>query len=133
MLKKSKEVRPDARVILISAFATASTAVEAMKEGAYDFVTKPVKKSLLLSAVDKAMERHSLRAENRRLRAMLEQGGVGSLIGRAPRFTRTMQLIRQVAPSEASVLILGESGTGKELAARAIHSLSERSSGHSWQ
>ncbi len=129
LLKLLRKTVSHSEVIVITAYGTVDEAVEAMKEGAYDFITKPIKPVLLMSTVEKALEHHSLRIENERLRRMLEEGSVPHMVGRSPVFHNTLQLMKQVAPSEATVLILGESGTGKELAARAIHRMSSRASG----
>jgi len=104
--------------------------VKAMKDGAYDFLTKPFRREQLLKLISKALERRDLIEQNRalqqRLDDLLQQGAV---IGSSPAFRRTMALVEQVADSSATVLIQGESGTGKELVARTIHARSARSRG----
>src|SRR4029450_11690771 len=107
--------------VLMTAYGTVENAVEAMKQGAYDFVTKPIKRAHLVRVVGKAIEKRSLVQENRSLRAQLAAEQRRSLIGQALSWRRTMEIVMQAAPSQAAVLVLGESGTGKELLARAIH------------
>jgi two-component system, NtrC family, response regulator HydG len=102
-----------------------------MKEGAYDFITKPVKRHAIVKSVRQALEKVSLVAENRALRARLAElapagSGAGPLIGDAPAFRAVLDTLRQAAPTSATVLLTGESGTGKELAARLVHDLSPR-------
>jgi Response regulator containing CheY-like receiver, AAA-type ATPase, and DNA-binding domains len=128
LLKAVKAVRPETEVILLTAYGTVETAVKAMKEGAYDFITKPPKRQELLNAVRRAFDRVSLVAENRALKASLAAltGGERVLVGQSPAFRRVMDMMRMAAPSPATVLLLGESGTGKELFARAIHENSPR-------
>jgi two-component system response regulator HydG len=114
----------------MTAYGTVETAVSAMKEGAYDFITKPVKRHAIVKSVRQALEKASLVAENRALRAQLAGlGSSGGLIGAAPAFRAAVDVLRQAAASSATVLLQGESGTGKELAARLIHDLSPRASG----
>ncbi|MFY0530047.1 sigma-54-dependent transcriptional regulator [Archangium gephyra] len=132
LLKASRTIRPDVEVVLMTAYGTVETAVAAMKDGAYDFITKPLKRHSLVKSVQKALERHELAAENRVLKAKLaEMGNTGgrSMVGQSPAFRAMMDTIRQAAPSTATVLLLGESGTGKELAARALHEQSNRAKG----
>ena len=130
LLKLAKEVAPDVDVILLTAFGTVEEAVRAMKDGAIDFLTKPLQRAQLLRVVRQALERRSLiqqnRALQRRLDDLLRQGNA---IGVSPAFKQMMTLVQQVADSSATVLIQGESGTGKELAARAIHDGSPRHAG----
>ncbi|WNG59578.1 sigma-54-dependent Fis family transcriptional regulator [Archangium gephyra] len=132
LLKASRTIRPDVEVVLMTAYGTVETAVAAMKDGAYDFITKPLKRHSLVKSVQKALERHELAAENRVLKAKLaEMGNAGgrSMVGQSPAFRAMMDTLRQAAPSTATVLLLGESGTGKELAARALHEQSNRARG----
>src|SRR5690606_31632271 len=113
-----------------TAFATPDTAIEAMKAGAYDYLTKPFKIDEIQVVVRRALERLTLTAENQRLRDELR--GVHSLdrmTGRSAPMLKVFELIRKVAPTRANVLVRGESGTGKELVARALHNLSDRSDG----
>jgi two-component system response regulator HydG len=129
LLKAAHAVAPETEVILMTAHGTVETAVEAMKEGAYDFVTKPLKRAHIVRAVRKALEKRHLVEENRSLRAQLEASRKRALIGNAVPWRRTVEIVMQAAVSEATVLLLGESGTGKELLARAIHESSPRKTG----
>jgi len=132
LLRASRMVSPDTEVVLMTAYGTVETAVESMKEGAYDFLTKPLKRHEILKAVRKALEKRSLVAENRALRARLEAadtaGPLGRIIGHSTALRGVLDVVQQVAPTNATVMITGESGTGKELVARAIHDLSPRAS-----
>jgi two-component system, NtrC family, response regulator HydG len=132
LLRASRVVSPDTEVVLMTAYGTVETAVESMKEGAYDFLTKPLKRHEILKAVRKALEKQSLVVENRALRARLEAvdtaGPLGRIIGNSATLRSALDVVQQVAPTNATVLITGESGTGKELVARAIHELSPRAS-----
>jgi two-component system response regulator HydG len=127
LLRGVKAISPDTEVVLMTAYGTVEVAVAAMKDGAYDFITKPFKRHAVVAIVRKALERQSLLLENQLLKARLE--GLGNIIGTSPALRATMDLVRQAAPSDATVLVLGESGTGKELVARLIHSLSPRARG----
>jgi two-component system response regulator HydG len=131
LLRAVKAVSPETEVVLMTAYGTVETAVAAMKEGAYDFITKPVKRHAIVKTVRQAMEKASLVAENRALKARLAAlaPGSGGLLGDAPAFRAVLETIRQAAPTSATVLISGESGTGKELAARLVHDLSPRAPG----
>ncbi len=127
LLEKVKSEDPDIAVILITAWGTVETAVEAMKKGASDFLTKPVRNDELLIRIEQALGRQGLARENERLhRAVDERYGFKNIIGRSPAMDRVFEVARQVAPTRATVLIQGESGTGKELIARAIHQNSPR-------
>src|SRR5262245_21345783 len=129
LLHAAKAIAPDVDVILLTAFGTIEEAVKAMKDGAYDFLTKPVQRAQLQRVIRQALERRALIEQNRvlqqRLDALLQQGAA---IGSSPASRRMMTLIEQVAGSSATVLIQGESGTGKEGAARLIHQRSARAS-----
>jgi two-component system response regulator HydG len=130
VLRAAKALAPDVDVILLTAFGTIEEAVGAMKDGAYDFITKPFRGEQLLKVVGKALERRSLIEQNRSLQKQLEDlRSKGSLIGGSPAFRRMMTLVEQVADSSATVLIQGESGAGKEGVARAIHERSGRRNG----
>lgn len=132
LLRAARLIRPEVEVVLMTAYATVETAVAAMREGAYDFITKPLKRHALLKTIQKALEKQALMAENRNLKAKLaDLGAPGgrSMVGQSTAFRICMETLRQAAPSTATVLLLGESGTGKELAARAIHDLSHRARG----
>ena len=113
--------------IMMTAYGSVDTAVEAMKKGAYDFVTKPVNIDRLEILVRRALKDRATQQENKVLRERAEkQLTIGGMIGRSPAMVEVFDTIKQVAPSKATVLIQGESGTGKELAAHAIHHLSPR-------
>lgn len=115
-------------VILLTAYGSVETAVEAMKRGAYDFLQKPVNLDRLDLLVERAVGARSLGAENKRLKAALDgKFGGDTFVGRSGAMAAVMEMVRQVAPVNATVLIQGESGTGKELVAHAIHQLSPRS------
>jgi len=127
VLRKAKAVNPSTVVVLISAFATAETAVEAMKEGAYDYIPKPFKvhdiKRIIVDALESS---HSaLQAD---IPPSKERFHFGSLIGESPQMRKVYDLIQRVSGTRTNILIAGESGTGKELVARAIHKLSDRRS-----
>lgn len=114
--------------IMMTAYGSVDTAVEAMKKGAYDFVTKPVNIDRLEILIKRALKDRAIRQENKVLRERADkQLTIGGMIGRSPAMVEVFDAIKQVAPSRATVLIQGESGTGKELAAHAIHHLSHRS------
>ena len=113
--------------IMMTAYGSVDTAVEAMKRGAYDFVTKPLNLDKVEMLVARALATRRIEQENRTLRQQVdERFGLESVIGESPALREVLDTIRQVAPSSANVLIDGESGTGKELAAHAIHNLSRR-------
>jgi DNA-binding NtrC family response regulator len=115
-----REPRP--RVILMTAFGSLETAIDAMRSGAYDYLTKPFKMDQVTLAVERAAEDRRLREENRRLRAQVEERfRFENILGRSKAMQGVFEQIRAVAASDASVLLLGDSGTGKELVARAIH------------
>jgi two-component system response regulator HydG len=128
LLKVARTMVPEVQVILITGHGTVETAVEAMKDGAYDFVQKPFNKASILKTVRLALEKQSLVAENRRLHEQLKDLKAGeSVIGQSAPMRKIMDLVDQVAPSSATVMIQGESGTGKEVIAQAIHDRSGRS------
>jgi DNA-binding NtrC family response regulator len=122
-------VAGDTEVVLMTAYGTVETAVDAMKKGAYDFVEKPVKRRAIVKTVRKAVEKRTLVVENRTLKQRLQSLERRSIVGSSPVFRQTYELALQAAPSMATVLISGESGTGKELFARAIHENSGRAEG----
>jgi two-component system response regulator HydG len=127
LLKAARAIRPEVEVIVITGHGSVEEAVEAMKAGAYDFITKPFKRLALERAVAKALEKQSLVRENRTLQARLAAvEETGRIIGASPAMQRILDLVAQVAPSSATVLIQGESGTGKELIADALHRQSSR-------
>src|ERR1700720_1079075 len=114
--------------IMMTAYGSVDIAVEAMKRGAYDFVTKPLNLDKVEMLIARALQGRKLEQENRALREQVdERYGLENIIGESPALREVLDTIRQVAPSSANVLIEGESGTGKELAAHAIHNLSRRS------
>lgn len=130
LLRAIKTLTPDTEVVIMTAFGTIEKAVEAMREGAYDFVTKPLRRPLVVRSVNRAYEKAALKAENLALRQELEAvAGERALIGNSPAMRKVLDTIAQVASSTATVLIQGESGTGKELVARAIHRRSPRAKG----
>jgi DNA-binding NtrC family response regulator len=117
----------DYTIIILTAQGTVETAVEAIKEGAYDYLTKPIEPQRLKILLDKVVERQDTLREVKVLRKQLrEQGAFGQMIGSSSQMRKVYQTIEQAAPTSASVLIWGESGTGKELVAQTIHQLSPR-------
>ncbi|HLV68100.1 MAG TPA: sigma-54 dependent transcriptional regulator [Polyangiaceae bacterium] len=129
LLRALKEVSPDTEVVLMTAYGTVEVAVQAMREGAYDFVEKPLKRMTIVKSVRKAAERQSLLQENRSLRQEIRLLKNREIVGQSPALRRVLDVATQAAPSTATVMILGESGTGKELIARFIHEKSSRASG----
>jgi two-component system response regulator HydG len=129
-LSEIKRFNPAIPVVIMTAYASVETAVKALKEGAYDYLTKPLDFDELKLTIERAMEHTRLKEENRYLRESLAaQFDRKNLIGRSPAMTKLMDTVAQVAPSEATVLIAGESGTGKEMIAGAIHFNSLRKNG----
>jgi DNA-binding NtrC family response regulator len=127
VLETVKKVSPDVSVVILTAFATIETAVEAIRKGAYDYITKPFRRERILLTVDKVMQWQEVVRENLALRKALAEKVVSPLmIGSTPVMKDLLERIRQVAPTTATVLITGASGTGKELVARAIHEHSLR-------
>ncbi len=128
LLRALQQQGADTTTLLLTAQGTVETAVEAMKEGAYDYLTKPVDIQRLKILLDKIVERLETLREVKALRRQLrDHGTFGSLIGNSPEMRKIYQVVEQAAPTSASVLITGESGTGKELIAQTIHQLSPRS------
>ncbi|MBX3219984.1 MAG: sigma-54-dependent Fis family transcriptional regulator [Labilithrix sp.] len=122
----AKQVSPDTEVIVMTAHSTVETAIDAMKRGAYDFVTKPFATSELRALVTKAFERRALVEENARLRAQVDRHQPKDLLGHSPAMKRVLDLVQRVASGRSTVLITGESGSGKERIARVLHEASDR-------
>ncbi|MBM4282274.1 MAG: sigma-54-dependent Fis family transcriptional regulator [Deltaproteobacteria bacterium] len=140
VLQATKQLRPQADVVLMTAYGNVENAVAAMRRGAADFLTKPTRRGELLTCVDRVLERQRLVSENRALRAELadlgavevgpgEVRGLARLVGASPALQVLKGTLAQVASTTAAVLFTGESGTGKELCARALHELSPRAAG----
>jgi DNA-binding NtrC family response regulator len=130
LMRKSIERDPDCVVIVMTAFGAIDTAVSAMRQGATDYLTKPINVEELTLVLARELERRRLRAEAGQLRARLSQRHrISNIVGSSPPMQAVFDTVLQVAPSKASVLITGESGTGKELIAAAIHEHSPRASG----
>lgn len=126
-LKAVKSVSPETIVLMITAFASTETAVEAMKAGAYDYITKPFQIDEVKLIIQNALERKILREENTLLkRELKDQSSLDQIIGKSEKMQKVMELVKKVADSNSNILISGESGTGKELIARAIHFNSRR-------
>lgn len=122
LLKALKNISPDTITIMMTAFASTETAIEAMKEGAYDYLTKPFQIDEVKLIIKNALERKKLRQENTQLRRELKgQATFTQIIGKSEKMNKVLDLVRKVADSKSNILIYGESGTGKELIARAIH------------
>jgi two-component system response regulator HydG len=129
-LDEIKAFNPAIPVIIMTAYSSVETAVEALKSGAYDYLTKPLDFDELRLAMERAMDHRQLREENRLLRESLgNHFDRQNIIGRSPAMVKLLETVAQVAPSEATVLITGESGTGKEMIAGAIHFNSPRKDG----
>jgi two-component system response regulator PilR (NtrC family) len=127
ILAEAKRAHPDTEVIVVTAFSTTETAIAAMKAGAHDYLTKPFKIDEVGLVVDRAMEKRRLSRENVALRDEIKgRYKLERLLGKSPPMQRVFDLLRKVASTRTSVLLIGESGTGKELAARALHELSPR-------
>ncbi|HTP41177.1 MAG TPA: sigma-54 dependent transcriptional regulator, partial [Nitrospiria bacterium] len=130
VLEAAKEFSPRTPVILMTAYGTIETAVKAVKEGAYDFLTKPFDPDHLLLLIDKALEKQRLVTENVILREeMAKHLKVPKIIGKSPAMAKSLESLQKVAAGNTTVLLMGESGTGKELFARAIHYISPRKDG----
>ncbi|HTP30439.1 MAG TPA: sigma-54 dependent transcriptional regulator [Anaeromyxobacteraceae bacterium] len=129
LLREAQRLYPELTFIAMSAYGSHDAAIEAMKAGAYDYVSKPFKPDEVLLVLKKAEERERLARENRRLRSELaSEYRFDSLVGASEPMLEVLKQVRKVAPTKTTVLLSGESGTGKELIARALHELSPRSS-----
>ncbi|WP_425804337.1 sigma-54-dependent transcriptional regulator [Desulfitobacterium sp. Sab5] len=126
LLSEAKAWNPDLLVIMITGFGTIAHAVEAIKNGAYDFIAKPFSGDQLRVIVERALEQRRLKEENAHLKHELQTKNVGEIVGQSPELKKTFELVRRVAPMDTHVLIQGESGTGKELIARSLHFNSQR-------
>jgi DNA-binding NtrC family response regulator len=127
ILRECREVLPQTPVILITAFAKVESAIEAMKLGAYDYITKPFKVDELQLTIQRALDNQSLVRENRNLRQVVKRtSSFDNIVGLSPRMDEVYNLLRKVADTDSTILIQGESGTGKELVARALHFNSNR-------
>lgn len=127
VLRHAMSVKPQPAVIILTAHGTIESAVEALKEGAYNYMTKPVNVKELRAQVDKAAEHRSVVRENHELKQVINKRfGIDGMIGESSEMEKIYQMIRQVGPTKATVLVTGESGTGKEVLARALHQISPR-------
>jgi two-component system response regulator HydG len=129
VIERARQLRPETELVLFTGFGSIPLAVQAIKRGAYDFVTKPFKRADLERVVSRALEKQALAADNRRLRKQLDDRSgtpLGRIIGQSEAIAAVLRVVEQVAPSTATVLIEGPSGTGKELVAEALHALSPR-------
>ena len=130
ILKSAQRQDPTLKVILITGYGTVETAVDAMRQGAYHYLTKPVKPKELKELVRRALGEQLLQRENQALKSRLdERFGFENVIGNSPAMERILELVRRIAPTRATVLVTGESGTGKELVAACIHQNSPRRKG----
>ncbi len=129
LLREMQRLHSDLTVIVMSAYGAQDSAIEAMKAGAYDYLSKPFKRDEVVLVIRKAEEREQLARENRRLRTELaSEYGPSNLVGASAAMQEVTRQIRKVAPQKTTVLVEGESGTGKELVSRALHDLSPRTS-----
>lgn len=126
LLKRIKALKKDAIVIVMTAFATVDTAVQALKDGAFDYITKPFDPDDLSHLIRNASKQITLMDENEKLKSQIQLENIQNIIGNSPEIEQVLREIQSVAASSASVIITGESGTGKELFARAIHANSSR-------
>ncbi len=126
LLARIRQRYPDIMVIVMSAYGTLETAIEAVKAGAYDYISKPFRPDEVVLVLRKAEERERLVRENRRLREAQKNASLSGMIGESPAFHASLKMIRRIAEVKSTALLIGESGTGKELFARAIHDLSPR-------
>jgi two-component system response regulator HydG len=130
LCRRFGETWPDVPVIVVTAFGSMASAIEAIRVGAYDFITKPFELEALSLVVDRALQHHTLRSEVKRLRAAVGQAGWGDdILGKSPAALEMRAMLERVANTDATVLITGETGTGKEVAARALHQHGRRRAG----
>jgi two-component system response regulator PilR (NtrC family) len=126
-LKKIKAIAPETIVIMITAYASADTAIKAMKEGAYDYITKPFKVEEIKLIINNALEKKNLQKENILLKQVVrDRYHFGNIIGQSLKMVALYDLLEKVSPTKTNILLAGESGTGKELVAKAIHYNSPR-------
>jgi two-component system response regulator HydG len=129
-MRRIKQKNPDLPVVMVTAFATVETAVEAMKAGAFDYLTKPFEPEELELLVARAVENSGLKRENARLRSALDDSfSAHGIVGRSAVMREVVSILERVAPTDVPILIEGESGTGKDLVARAVHGMSRRKDG----
>jgi DNA-binding NtrC family response regulator len=127
LLSRAKSIAPDINFIVMTAYASVDTAIEALKKGAFDYITKPFKVDEIKIAIKKSLEQKNITEENINLKRQLKKEfGLQNLIGNSPEIIQLKKLVERVAETDSTVLIQGESGTGKELVAKAIHQLSRR-------
>lgn len=127
LLRKAAKSYPGMGVIMLTAYGTVGTAVEAMKEGAFDYITKPFKLDELVLTVQRALEYNNALSENKDLKARLEyREQLEGIVAESPGMRKVCEMVERVAPTSTTVLVYGESGTGKELVARALHRYSPR-------
>ncbi len=126
-LQELRKTDPDIPVIMVTAYASLENAIECMKQGAFDYITKPFKNDAVMMAVQKAIKQRALLRENKNLKSQLKGiFGFENIVGHSEQMRKVFDLVSQVAPSRSTILITGESGTGKELIAKAIHYHSTR-------
>ena len=129
-LGQLREVNPALPIVIMTAYGSVDTAVDALKAGAYDYLTKPLDTDELLLSIARTLEHFELKAENQALRDRLGVGaGFASIIGRSRAMRELVEVLQAAAPSDANIILTGDSGTGKDLVARAIHDASERGEG----
>jgi DNA-binding NtrC family response regulator len=130
LLEQTLRRRPETQVLLLTGYGTADSAIEAIRAGAFDYLTKPLIDDELLMAIERALSQRQVLAENSQLKAELDRKhGMGHIIGSDPRMRRVFDMIESIADTRATVLVTGESGTGKSMIARAIHHRSDRRGG----
>ncbi len=130
VIRTAKSVAPDSEVIMLTGYGAVDTAVEAMRAGAFDYMTKPFSDAEILMTVEKALTQKSMKTELRHLkRAFADSFDFENIIGNSPAIKSIIDVVKQIAPQEINVMITGDSGTGKELIAKAIHNNSQRREG----